>query len=113
MLPIFTLGLKYLVMDLAAAHAWFEHHQKLLRIRPLGTPDGFTMGDTTVRRPGASHFEKGVDFGLIVHKSPFTADKKDPLVRSNYIFELLGKYTGGGLLIQVESVTAHAENGAG
>ena len=46
------------------------------------------MGDTTLRRPVASHFEKGVDFGLIVHKSPFMADEKDPLVLSNYIFEL-------------------------
>ena len=47
------------------------------------------MGDTQVHRPAASHFEKGVDFGLIIHKSPFMADKKDPLVLSNYIFELL------------------------
>ena len=47
------------------------------------------MGDTVVRRPLASHFEKGVNFGLIIHKSPFTADEKDPLVLSNYIFELL------------------------
>ena len=47
------------------------------------------MGDTTVRRPVASHFEKGVDFELIVHKYPFMADEKDPLVLSNYIFELL------------------------
>ena len=47
------------------------------------------MGDINVRRPVASHFEHGVDFGLIVHKSPFMADKKDPLVLSNYIFELL------------------------
>ena len=47
------------------------------------------MGDTTVRRPVASHFEKGVDLGLIVHKSPFMADEQDPLVLRNYIFELL------------------------
>ena len=47
------------------------------------------MGDTTVRRPVASHFENGVDFGLIVHKSLFMADEKDPVVLSNYIFELL------------------------
>ena len=81
------------------------------------------MGDTTVRRPVASHFEKGVDFGLIVHKSPFMADEKDPLVLSNYIFELLEVNPGvAGFLIQlhpddvdavVESVTAHAEKGAG
>ena len=36
------------------------------------------MGDTTVRRPVASHSEKGVDFGLIIHKTPFMADEKDP-----------------------------------
>ena len=81
------------------------------------------MGDTTVRRPVASHFEKGVDFGLILHKSPFMADEKDLLVLSNYIFQLLEVNPGvGGLLIQlhpedvvavVEDVTAHAEKGAG
>ena len=81
------------------------------------------MGDTTVRRPVASDFEKGVDFGLIVHKSPFMADEKDPLVLSNYIFELLEVNTGvAGFWIQlhrddahavVESVTAHAEKCAG
>ena len=81
------------------------------------------MGDTTVRRPVASHFQKGVDFGLIAHKSPFMADEKDPLVLSNYIFELLEVNPGVvGFLIQlhpedvdavVESVTAHAEKGAG
>ena len=81
------------------------------------------MGDTTVRRPVASHFEKGVDFGLIVYKYPFMADEKDPLVLSNYIFELLEVSLGvAGFLIQlhpedvdamVESVTAHAEKGAG
>ena len=77
------------------------------------------MGDTTVRRPVASHFEKGVDFGLIIHKSPFMAAEKDPLVLSNYIFELLEVSPEvAGFLIQlhsedvdavVESVTTHAE----
>ena len=81
------------------------------------------MGDVNTRRPVASRFEHGVDFGLIVHKSPFMADEKDPLVLSNYIFELLEVNPGvAGFLIQlhpedvdavVESVTAHAENGAG
>ena len=81
------------------------------------------MGDTTVRRPVASHFEKGVDFRRIVHKLPFMADENDPLVLSNYIFELLEMNPGvAGFLIQlhrdivdavVESVTAHAEKGAG
>ena len=81
------------------------------------------MGDTTVKRPVASRFEKGVDFGLIVHKSPFIADQKDPLVLSNYIFELLDVNPGvAGFLIQlhpddadavVESVTAHAEKDVG
>ena len=47
------------------------------------------MGDANVRRPVATRFEHGVDFGLLVHKSPFMADKRDPLVLSNYIFELL------------------------
>ena len=49
------------------------------------------MGDANVRRPVATRFEhyNGVDFGLLVHKSPFMADKRDPLVLSNYIFELL------------------------
>ena len=47
------------------------------------------MCDTTVRCPVARHFEKGVNLGLIVHKSPFMADEKDPLVLSNYIFDLL------------------------
>ena len=51
------------------------------------------------------------------------ADKTDPLVLSNYIFELLEVNPGlGGFLIQLhpedvdavlESVTAHAEKGAG
>ena len=81
------------------------------------------MGDINVRRSVASHFEHGVDFGLIVHKSPFMADENDPLVVSNYIFELLEVNPGlAGFLIQlhpddvdavVESVTAHAEKGAG
>ena len=71
----------------------------------------------------ASHFEKGVDFGLIVHKYPFMADEKDPLVLSNCIFELLEGNPGvARFLIQLhpddvnavmESVTAHAETGAG
>ena len=77
------------------------------------------MGDANVRRPVATRFEHGVDFGLLVHKSPFMADKRDPLVLSNYIFELLEVNPGvAGFLIQlhpddvdavVESVTAHAE----
>ena len=81
------------------------------------------MGDANVRRPVATRFEHGVDFGLLVHKSPFMADQRDPLVLSNYIFELLQVNLGvAGFLIQlhpedvdavVESVTAHAEKGAG
>ena len=81
------------------------------------------MGDVNTRRLVASRFEHVVDFGLIVHKSPFMADEKDPLVLSNYIFELLEVNPGvAGCLIQlhsedvdavVESVTAHAEKGAG
>ena len=81
------------------------------------------MGDANVRRPVATRFEHGVDFGLLVHKSPFMADKRDPLGLSNYIFELLEVNPGvAGFLIQlhpddvdavVESVTAHAEKGAG
>ena len=81
------------------------------------------MGDANVRRPVATRFEHGVDFGLLVHKSPFMADKRDPLVLSNYIFELLEVNPGvAGFLILlhpddvdavVESVTAHAEKGAG
>ena len=80
------------------------------------------MGDVNVRRLVATRFEHGVDFGLIVHKSPFMGDEKDPLVLSNYIFELLEVNPGvAGFLIQlhtedvdavVESVTAHAEKGA-
>ena len=38
------------------------------------------MGDANVRRPVATRFEPGVDFGLLVHKYPFMADEKDPLV---------------------------------
>ena len=81
------------------------------------------MGDANVRRPVATCFEHGVDFGLLVHKSPFMADKREPLVLSNYIFELLEVNPGvAGFLIQLhpedvdavlESVTAHAEKGAG
>ena len=126
MFPPFALALKafiFFVMALAAAHAWCEHHQKLLGVRRLGGPEGFTMGDANVRRPVATRFEHGVDFGLLVHKSPFMADDRDPLVLSNYIFELLEVNPGvAGFLIQlhpddvdavVESVTAHAEKGAG
>ena len=81
------------------------------------------MGDINTRRRVASRLEHGVDFGLIVHKSPFMADEKDPRVLSNYIFELLEVNPGvAGFLIRlhsedvdvvVESVTAHAEKGAG
>ena len=81
------------------------------------------MGDTQVRRPAAGLFEKGADFGLIIHCSPVMVDDKDPLVLSNYIFELLGVTPRvAEFLIQlhpedveavVESVTAHAEKGAG
>ena len=92
----------FFVMALAAAHAWCEHHQKLLGVRRLGGPEGFTMGDANVRRPVATRFEHGVDFGLLVHKSPFMADQRDPLVLSNYIFELLQVNPGvAGFLIQV------------
>ena len=123
MFPLFALALKYFTMALAAAHAWCEHHQKLLGIRRLGGPKGFTISDTTVRRPVASHFEKGVDFGLIIHKSPFMAGEKDPLVLSNCIFDLLeANPRVAECLIQlhledveavVESITTHAEKGAG
>ena len=81
------------------------------------------MGDVNGRRPVATRFKHGVDFGLIVHKSPFMADEKDPLVLSNYIFELLEVNPGvAGFLIHLhpedgdavlESVTAHAGKGAG
>ena len=81
------------------------------------------MVDVNVRRPVATRFEHGVDFGLIVYKSPFMADEKDLPVLSNYIFELLEVNLGvPKFLIQlhpedvdavVESVTAHAEKGAG
>ena len=78
------------------------------------------MGDANVRRPVTTRFEHGADFkfGLLVHKSPFMADKRDPLVLSNYIFQLLEVNPGvAGFLILlhtedvdavVESVTAHA-----
>ena len=111
--------LKYFTMALAIAHAWCEHHQKLLGIRRLGGPEGFAMGDSTVRRPVATPFDKGVDFGLIVHKNPLMADDKDPLGRNNYIFELLELNPGvAGFVIRlhpenveavVESVTAQAQ----
>ena len=78
------------------------------------------MGDTQVRRPMAGHFEKIVDFGLIIHCSPFMAYDKDPLFLSNHIFQLLEVNSGvARFLIQlhpenvqavVESVTAHGEN---
>ena len=81
------------------------------------------MGDENVRRPVATRFERGVDFGLLVHKSPFMADHRDPLVLSNYIFELLQVNPGvARFLIRLhpedvdavlESVTAHAQKGAG
>ena len=81
------------------------------------------MGDANARRPVATRFEHGVDFGLLVHKSAFMVDKREPLVLSNCIFELLEVNPGAaGSLIQlhtedvdavVESVTAHAEKGAG
>ena len=126
MFPFFALALKafvFFVMALAAAQAWCEHHQKLLVVRHLGGPEGLTMGDVNVRRLVAPRFEHGVDFGLIVHKSPFMADEKDPLVLSNYIFELLEVNPRvAGFLIQLhpkdvdavlEFVTAQAEKGAG
>ena len=79
------------------------------------------MADTQVRRPVASRFQKGVDFGFIIHCSPFMVDDKDPMVLSNYIFELLEvNPMVAGFLIQlhpedveavVESVTAHAMGG--
>ena len=81
------------------------------------------MGDTQVRRPLATPFEKRVDFGLIIHCSPFMVDDKDRLVPSNYIFKLLEVNPGvARVFIQlhpedvqavVESVTAHAERGVG
>ena len=89
----------------------------------LADPGGFTMGDTSVRRPVASHFEKGVDFRLIIHKSPFMADQKDSLVLSNYVFKLLVANHGvAGFLIRlhwedvdavVESVTPPCQGGCG
>ena len=77
------------------------------------------MGDTKVRRPVASHFEKGVDIGLIIHKCPLMVDDKDPLVLNNYIPEVVEVILGvAGFFMQlhsedveavVESVGAHAE----
>ena len=83
MFPRFASALKLFTLALVAAHTWCEHHQKLLGVRRLGGLEGFTM--TQVRRPLASPFEKGVDFGLIIHRSPFMADDKDPLVISKYM----------------------------
>ena len=58
------------------------------------------MGDANVRRLVATRFEHGVDFGLLVHKLPFMADRRDPLVLGNYIFELLEVNPGvAGFLI--------------
>ena len=74
------------------------------------------MGDANVRRPVATRFEDGVDFGLLVHKSPFMEDKKDPLIVSNYIFELLEVNPGiAGFLIQLhpEDVDAVLESVTG
>ena len=123
MFPLLVSDLDFFVMALAAAHAWSDHHQKLLGIRRLGGPEVFTIGDSQVRRPMASHFDKGVDFGLIIHRSPFMVQEKDPLVLNNYIFELLKVNPRvAGFLIQlhaedveavVEFVTAHAEKGVG
>ena len=126
MFPLFALALKAFIssaMALAAAHVWCKHHLKLLGVRRLGVPEGFTMGDVNVRPPVATRIEHGVGFGLIVHKSPFMADEKDPLVLRNYIYELLEVNPGvAGCLIELhsedvdavlESVTAHAEKGAG
>ena len=122
MFPLFVLDLKIFIMVLAAAHAWCEHHQKLFGIRCLGGPEGITISDTQVRRIVASHFDKGVNFGLIIHHSPFMVEDNDPLVLRNYIFELLEVNPGvARFLMQlhledmeagVESVTAHADKGA-
>ena len=102
MFPLFALALKFFVMALAAVHTWCQHHQKLLGVNCLGGPEAFTMGDVNTRRSAASRFEHGVDFGLIIHKSPFMADEKDPWVLSNYIFELLEVNPGvAGFLIQL------------
>ena len=58
------------------------------------------MGAINVRRPVATHFDHGVDFGLIVHNSPFMANEKDPLVLTSYISELPEVNPGvGGFLI--------------
>ena len=81
------------------------------------------MGDTQVRRPVVSTFEKGVtlDSSSIVPPSWWTTTT--PLVLSNYIFELLEVNPGVARFLillhpedveaVVESVTAHAEKGAG
>ena len=61
------------------------------------------MGDANVRRPVATRFEHGVDFGLLVHKSPFMADKRDPLVLSNYSTSRWGAF--------LRSVTPHMRPG--
>ena len=81
------------------------------------------MGDANVSRPVATRFEHGVEFGLLVHKSPFMAETRYPLVPSKYILELLDVNPGvTGFLKQLHpedmdavfvSVTAHAEKGAG
>ena len=81
------------------------------------------MGDTSVRRPVASHFEKGMDFGLIVDQSSFIAEDKDPPVLRNEILELLEvnpeiarffmQLHPDDLEVVVEDVTAHVERGAG
>ena len=126
MFRLFALALKafvFFVMALAAADAWSKHHQKLIGVGRLGRPQGFTMGDVNVRRPMVTRFEHGVHFGLIVHKSSFMANQKDPLDLSNYILQLLEVNPEvAGFLIQLhpedvnavlESVTAHAEKGAG
>ena len=88
MFPLFVFDLEFFIMPLAAAHARCKHHQKLLGIGRLGGPEDSAMGDTSVRHPVASHFDKGVLFGLIIHKSHFMVEDKEPLVL-NYIFELL------------------------
>ena len=80
------------------------------------------LGDTSVSRLIASIFEKSVDFGLIIHKSTFMAEDKDPVLQSNYIFELWEANPGvarcllhlhpEGVEVVVESITAHAEKDA-
>ena len=54
-----------------------------------------------------------MDFGLIIHRSPFVAGDRDPLVLSNYIFELLHVNPRvAGFLIQLHP-EAHAKKGMG